>query len=953
MNNYVPLDVCSAYSMGNSICQIPRLVRKARELGFPAIALTDRNFMFGAAEFHAACHSRQTKFGGDFPPIKPIIGRSVAATVLENRHVIRLYAKNKTGYRNLVRISSAEVQPQGAQDRFIAFSDIEKWREGLVCMTSDMEPDFVDKCLRVFGDDFAFMAENDDFDSSAWSSVMVCAANPVRFIEKDDAEAFEVYCAIFDLRKMADAGHRHCNGTEYLLSREKMSLRFPKHPEWIENTVKIAERIEDYEICEAPDVVEFPIPREFGSEADYLASLVYEGMKKRWGDPTPPEIVERINFELHVIKKMGFSGYFLIVHDYVEAARRMGVWVGPGRGSAAGSTVAYALGITSVDPIKHRLLFERFLNPDRISMPDIDIDFDDAGRGKVIEYLCDKYGRDHVAHIVTFGQMAPRSAIKDVARVLGMPVREANRLACHVPIVPKVTFKQSLSESKELRNAYEQGTPLEKKILRIAEKLEGCVRQPGLHACGIVISRKPLSETLPVMQVGARARESDEPELITQYDGNFVEPVGLVKFDILGLTTLAIHKDCVKLIRERKGEVLDLDKIQYDEPETMAVFERGDTEHVFQFESSGMKRWLKALKPKCLDDLVAMNALYRPGPIAYIPTLVRRKNGEEPVAYDHPLMEEELRETYGVTIYQEQIMILSRKLAGFTRGESDKLRKAMGKKRLDIMEEMKVKFVEGCIANPEFRVGSWKNESEARRLIDKIWDDWRAFSSYAFNKSHAVAYAWLAYQTAYLKAHYPEEFMLALMESECGNSTKIPGFIEEARSKGILLYSRIDSDRMDWCSLDRPAGLTVLKMGTDAEHEWSEVLRCAADYSRRKNKAVLYYSMRKPKNVIASECTMAGAHFVFNDTSAMDVDELCSNAHVIGRKLYRAKATKGMRLGLIVVDYLQLVNIARLKSEDRAEQEDAILDRLVQLAYEEICHVVVLSRKPRGDRVMV
>ena len=802
MNGYVPLDVRSSYSMGDSICTVPHLVCKAREMGFPAIALTDRNFMFGAAEFHAACRSQRIKFFGDYPSIKPIIGRSVTVTIDEKRHVIRLYAKNKTGYRKLVRISSAEVQPQGAKDRFIAFSDIEKWREGLICMTSDTEPDFVNECLRVFGEEFAFMADNDDFDCSAWPSVMVCAANPVRFIEKDDVEAYDVYCAIFDHRKLADGGRRHCNGDEYLMSREEMSVRFPKHPEWIENTVKIAERIEDYEICEAPDVVEFPIPQEFDTidgyakrfdeaalrkefdtwdrpnrydrlggydkvlrikfEADYLASLVCEGMKNRWGEQLPPEVVERIDFELHVIKMMGFPSYFLIVHDYVEAARRMGVWVGPGRGSAAGSAVAYALGITSVDPIKHRLLFERFLNPDRISMPDIDIDFEDEGCGKVVEYLCDKYGRDHVAHIVTFGQMAPRSAIKDVARVLGMPVREANRLACHVPNVPKVTFKQSLSESKELRNAYEQGTPLEKKILRIAEKLEGCVRQPRIHACGIVISRKPLWERLPVMPVDANSRVVGEPELITQYDGQYVEPVGLVKFDILGLKTLAIHKGCVDLIKERKGRVVDLDKIPHEEPETMEVFARGDTEHIFQFESAGMKRWLMALKPKCFDDLVAMNALYRPGPIAYIPTFVRRKNGEEPVVYDHPLMEEMLRETYGVTVYQEQVMLLSRKLAGFTRGESDKLRKAMGKKRLDIMEEMKVKFVEGCLANQEFRIGKWKDESEARRLIDKIWSDWRAFSSYAFNKSHAVAYAWLAYQSAYLKAHYPEEFAEAV-----------------------------------------------------------------------------------------------------------------------------------------------------------------------------------------------
>ena len=758
MNNYVPLDVCSAYSMGNSICQIPRLVRKAREMWFPAIALTDRNFMFGAAEFHAACHSRQTKFGGDFPPIKPIIGQATITTMGGKNHVIHLYAKNTAGYHNLVRISSAEVQPQGAQDRFIAFSDIEKWRDGLVCMTSDTDPDFVSECLSVFADDFAFMAENDGFDCSAWPSVMVCAANPVRFAEKGDAEAFDAYCAIFDKRKWADAGRRHCSGTEYLMPREEVFAQFQKHPEWIENTVKFADRIEDYKICEAPGVPDFPIPRDFRCEADYLASLAYDGMKKRWGDPTPPEIAERINFELHVIEKMGFPSYFLIVHDYVEAAQKMGVWVGPARGSATGSAVASALGITSVDSIKHRLLFERFLNPDRIAMPDIDVDFEDSGRGKVVEYLCDKYGRDRVANIVTFGQMAPRSAIKDVARVFEYPIRKANELAGHIPEEQRMTFRRAFNGSAKFRQVYENGEETQKKILRIAEKLEGCIRHSGIHACGIVISRKPLSESLPVMPLGANDRVAGEPELITQYDGHYVEHVGLVKFDILGLTTLTNQKHCVKLIKERRGQVVDLDKIPYDEPETMAVFAKGDTDNVFQFESAGMKKWLRALKPKCFGDLVAMNALYRPGPIAYIPTFVRRKNGEEPVAYNHPLMEEELRETYGVTIYQEQIMMLSRKLAGFTRGESDKLRKAMGKKRLDIMEEMKVKFVEGCLANQEFRVGKWKDEGEARRLIDKIWGDWRAFSSYAFNKSHAVAYTRLACQQAYLKAHYPKEY---------------------------------------------------------------------------------------------------------------------------------------------------------------------------------------------------
>ena len=770
MNNYVPLDVRSSYSMGNSICQIPRLVRKAREMGFPALALTDRNCMYGVAEFHAACRSQRTKIGGDFPPIKPIIGRSIVATMYGKQHVLRLLAKNKTGYRNLVHISSAEVQSKGSKDRLIPFSGIEKWREGLICMTNETAPDFVSECLRVFGDDFAFLANNENFDNSEWPSVMVCAANPVRFLEKSDAEAYDVCAALFDGKKWTDSNRRHCNGTEYLMSGEEMSGRFSNHPDWIENTVKLAERIEDYEICEAPEVPDFPIPQEFCDEAEYLASLVYDGMKKRWGDPTLPKIVERIDFELQVIKKMRFSGYFLIVHDYVEAARRMGVWVGPARGSATGSAVAYALGITSIDPIRHRLLFERFLNPDRVSMPDIDIDFEDEGRGKVVEYLCEKYGRDHVAYIVTFGQMAPRSAIKDVSRVLGYPIRRANELAELVPNEPRMTFRRAHDGSAKFRQVYENGEEAQKKILRIAEKLEGCGRQPGVHACGIVISRKPLYEILPVMPLGANNRALGGPELVTQYDGKYVEPVGILKFDILGLKTLSVHKRCVNLIKEREGQVVDLDKIPYDEPETMEVFAKGDTGHIFQFESDGMTRWLMALKPKCLDDLVAMNAwqyvfgfaLCRPGPMAYISTFVRRKNGEESVVYDHPLMEEELRETYGVTVYQEQIMILSRKLAGFTRGESDKLRKAMGKKRLDIMEEMKVKFVEGCLANQEFRVDKWKDEDEARRLIDKIWSDWRAFASYAFNKSHAVAYAWLAYQSAYLKAHYLEEFAEAV-----------------------------------------------------------------------------------------------------------------------------------------------------------------------------------------------
>ena len=523
-------------------------------------------------------------------------------------------------------------------------------------------------------------------------------------------------------------------------------------------------------------------------------------MKRRWGDPTPAEIVERVDFELGVIKTMGFPGYVLIVNDYIANARKMGVWVGPGRGSAAGAAVAYALGITNVDPIKYDLLFERFLNPDRISMPDIDVDFDDAGRGKVLEFVTKKYGADHVAHIVTFGQMAAKSVIKDVGRVMDYPLADTNKLAGLVPETPKITFKKATSTkdkngnpngdySQGLVDAFNSDDETVHLLMERARRLEGGMRQPGVHACGVIISRDPLTETLPVMPT------EGESLLTTQYDGHFVEPVGLLKMDFLGLKTLTVEKECVAILGPNNPRVpealrgpdglLDPDKIPDDDKETYELFGRGETTGLFQFESDGMKKWLMALQPERLTDLVAMNALYRPGPMEYIPTFVRRKKGEEEIVYDHPLMEKYLKDTYGVCVYQEQVMLLSRLLGGFTRGMSDKLRKAMGKKQLAVMEELKVKFVEGCLANPEFRIGKWADETEARTLIDKIWDDWRAFASYAFNKSHAVCYAWIAYQTGYLKAHFPAEFMCAQISSEIGNFDKLPGFVAEADAMGL------------------------------------------------------------------------------------------------------------------------------------------------------------------------
>ena len=656
-------------------------------------------------------------------------------------------------------------------------------------------------------------------------SIRVIATNDVHFLNRDDDDSHDVLLALSTGKKMSDQGRMIYSGQEWFKNEEEMLELFPEHPELIAATKQVADMVEEYELNSPPIMPKFPIPESFGTEeeyerrfdeealkaefknfdrlggrekvlrikfeADYLEYITREGAKKRWGDPLDAVTEERVAFELNTIKQMGFPGYFLIVNDYISAARSMGVWVGPGRGSAAGAAVAYALGITNVDPLKYDLLFERFLNPDRISMPDIDVDFDDAGRGKVLEYVTEKYGQDHVAHIVTFGQMAAKSVIKDVGRVMDYPLSDTNKLAGFVPEVPKITFKKAVDQSPDLKAAFESEDPTVHLLMQRAARLEGGMRQPGVHACGVIISRDPLIETLPVMPTDG------ESLLTTQYDGHFVEPVGLLKMDFLGLKTLTVEKECVELLgannprvpealRDAKG-FLDPDKIPDDDKETYELFGRGETTGLFQFESDGMKKWLMALQPEKLTDLVAMNALYRPGPMDYIPTFVRRKQGEEEIVYDHPLMEKYLKDTYGVCVYQEQVMLLSRLMGGFTRGDSDVLRKAMGKKMLDVMEKLKVKFIDGCLKNPEFRIDKWQDEKTARELIDKIWDDWRAFASYAFNKSHAVCYAWVAYQTGFLKAHYPSEFMCAQISSEIGNFDKLPGFVAEAQEMGLEL----------------------------------------------------------------------------------------------------------------------------------------------------------------------
>ena len=670
--------------------------------------------------------------------------------------------------------------------------------------------------------------------------IRAIATNDVHFLDRSDDDSHDILLALSTGRKLSDAKRLVYTGEEYFKTAEEMAEIFKERPELLSNTVEVAERIEEYDLDSPPIMPRFAIPESFGTEedwrtkydaktlegmyppgrmnrlggydktiriqyeAEYLQSLVWEGAKRRWGENLPAETESRLKFELDTIRTMGFPGYFLIVGDYIRAAREeCGVWVGPGRGSAAGSAVAYALGITNVDPLKYDLLFERFLNPDRISMPDIDVDFDDAGRESVLDYVTRKYGADKVAHIVTFGQMAAKSAIKDVGRVMEYPLSETEKLAKLVPDTPKITFAQARKESPDLDAAFNSEDPVVRKLLERAARLEGCVRQPGVHACGVIISRDPISETLPVMPTPEKAgrrkgdRQQGEKLLTTQYDGHFVEPVGLLKMDFLGLKTLTVEKECVRILGKDNPRVpeairgkdgfLDPDRIPDDDKETYALFGRGETTGLFQFESDGMKKWLIALQPEKLTDLVAMNALYRPGPMEYIPTFVDRKQGRQTVVYDHPLMEKHLKDTYGVTVYQEQVMLLSRLLAGFTRGESDKLRKAMGKKLKDVMDELKTKFVKGCLDNPEFRTGKWAAEEEARALIEKIWTDWEAFASYAFNKSHAVCYAWIAYQTGYLKAHYPAEFMCAQISSEIGNFDKLPGFVAEAQAMDLEL----------------------------------------------------------------------------------------------------------------------------------------------------------------------
>ena len=672
---------------------------------------------------------------------------------------------------------------------------------------------------------------------------LVCT-NDVHFVDEENAEAHDRLICLSTGKDLDDPKRMLYTKQEWMKTREEMNEIFADIPEALTNTADICDQVEFYSIDHAPIMPTFAIPEDFGTEeeyrkkfteqdlfneftqdengnvvmskeaaeakierlggydklyrikleADYLAKLAYEGAHRRYGTELTEEIEERIKFELYIMKTMGFPGYFLIVQDFINAAReKLNVSVGPGRGSAAGSAVAYCLGITQIDPIKYDLLFERFLNPDRISLPDIDVDFDDDGRGRVLNWVTEKYGQEKVAHIITYGTMATKLAIKDVARVQKLPLSESDRLCKLVPDkIPdkKLNLTNAIAYVPELQAAEVSPNPILRDTIKYAKMLEGNVRNTGVHACGTIICRDDITDWVPVST--ADDKDTGEKMLVTQYEGSVIEETGLIKMDFLGLKTLSIIKEALDNIRQSKGIHLNIDEIPIDDEATYQLYSEGRTIGTFQFESPGMQKYLRELQPSTFEDLIAMNALYRPGPMDYIPDFIDRKHGRKPIKYDIPIMEKYLKDTYGITVYQEQVMLLSRLLADFTRGESDALRKAMGKKLRDKLDHMKPKFIEGG-----------KKNGHDPEVLEKIWTDWEKFASYAFNKSHATCYSWVAYQTAYLKANYPAEYMAATMSRNIANITEITKLMDECKATGITVLGPDVNESMLKFSVNR------------------------------------------------------------------------------------------------------------------------------------------------------
>jgi DNA polymerase III subunit alpha len=815
MPDFSHLHVHTQFSLLDGAADISKLYKKAASDGMKAIAITDHGNMFGVFKFVAEAGKHN---------IKPIVGCEFY--VVEDRHKkqftkekkdIRchqlLLAKNAEGYKNLVKLCSLGYM-EGLYSKWprIDRELVLKYHKGLIATTccigasvpqailkkgeAEAEQEFK-WWLDLFGEDYYIELQRHDIPEQHTVNevllkfakkyqVKVICSNDSHYVDQQDSNAHDILLCVNtgDMQSTPIAtdeeggkGYRFGfpNDQFYFKTQAEMGKLFEDLPESLDNTNEIVDKVELLKLKRDILLPNFVIPPEFNihktpdadtlNQWEYLKHLTFLGAKERYKDISP-EAEERINFELFTIRTMGFAGYFLIVADFIKEGRNMGVFIGPGRGSAAGSVVAYCTGITNIDPLKYNLLFERFLNPDRKSMPDIDTDFDDAGRQKVIDYVVEKYGKNQVAQIITYGSMAARTSIQDVGRVLDMSLSEVNALKKLVPETLGITLKGAIDQVPELQQIYKD-PGLKGIVLREAEKLEGSVRNTGVHAAGIIIAPYDLTDIVPV----AIAKDSDL--LVTQFDGRVIEDAGVIKMDFLGLKTLTILKDALRLIKQNHDVTIDIDYIPLDDQKTFELYQRGDTNGTFQFESDGMQMYLRDLKPDKFEDLIAMNALYRPGPIEYIPNFIKRKHGLEPITFDLADMEEYLGETYGITVYQEQVMLLSQKLAGFSKGDADVLRKAMGKKQLDILNKMEAQFMDGAAA-----------KGHAKDKLTKIWNDWKAFAQYAFNKSHSTCYAFVAYQTAYLKAHYPSEYMAAVLNNQ-NNMEKITFFMEECRRMGV------------------------------------------------------------------------------------------------------------------------------------------------------------------------
>ncbi len=822
MSEFSHLHVHTEYSILDGLAPIPDLIRKAYKDGQRSMAITDHGNMYGIYTFVKEVENFNKKEAKEGDPFKAIIGCEVyvarnnrlSKSNKEDRsgHHLVLLAKDRIGYRNLSRLVSLAWIEGFYYTPRIDKEILKQYSEGIIACSAclggelpqaimnsnpslhngdipikynlDAARKVVEEFKSIFGNDYYIEIQRNGhkeqtlvnealFQLAEEYNIKCIATNDSHFVDKEDFAAHKVLICINTGTKLIsekdvlqdtnqDNGMVY-SGEEYFKTTDEMKELFTDHPEVIANTQLIADTIEVIKLKSTPTLPHFEVPKEFKNDNDYLEYLTYEGAKKRWGENLSDEIKERLQFELDTVKGMGYPGYFLIVRDFINSGREQGIRFGPGRGSAAGSAIAYCLNITNIDPIKYDLLFERFLNPDRISLPDMDIDMDDTGREKIIKYVSDKYGKEKVAQIITFGSMAAKSAIRDCARVLNLDLAKSDRIAKLIPATPKITLEKVIKEVPDFKKEMETGEELVQRTIHYALKLEGRVRNTGVHACGVIIGRDNLIDSIPLCS----SKNSDT--MVTQYEGSLVEDAGLLKMDFLGLKTLNIITSCLDNIKKRFGIDMEIDDIPLDDAKTFDLFSRGDTIAVFQFESDGMRKYLQDLKPTRFEDIIAMVSLYRPGPMDNIPTFIRRKNGLEKIQYPIPEMSKILDDTYGITVYQEQVMLLSRLLADFTRGQADTLRKAMGKKQIKMMEELETKFMYG---------GTQKGY--AAEDLKKIWTEWKKFAEYAFNKSHATCYAFVSYQTAYLKANYTAEFLAANLTNNLDKMDEISKLLSEA-----------------------------------------------------------------------------------------------------------------------------------------------------------------------------